>query len=610
LFNAVDTTFARLGSDTASQLGRTVRSIATIVDSLRPTIDVTNPALAVRPLARVAQLAATLRHLVTSCAHASVSPAISVVAIRAEHVCDAGELDRDAAADLIHDRANDALLAAAGIEITATSDRETLARLDTANVTVTIANHGAELVRLGSLSVHGAVADTGAGGPVDIAPGSTVVLQRRVTRASALDPWWLGNRAGDRYPGTSWPRDGLIREGAPQTLLAPAEAIPEEIRRASDVSFLFEIDDATITGSIGPVVYRFADASVGVQYRQLAGAPEVTVRFARNLEWFPTSKPVNRVLRVKVKSNADHRVVLGIGKAAEPGIIVDAIPKELTLEPHEQRELLVPLRGRIAEQKREQFLLWGVTAQMATYQFGVQMIARDYLEPTRVLRPSGVFLQGVNIAVPQNLTVFYVPEGVDDIRSTLSQVGVFARELDPDVLLTADLSHVTTIVLAPHIVERFPEIAAQARRLMDFVNRGGTLVVQRGGDTTLTSKLLPYPVSNSRPAQAVLQNDAAVKVLDPSSRLTTWPNRITSKDWNGWVTVRAESVPSTADPRYRRVIETHDPGQPANSNAILVAHIGKGTLIYTSLTFDQQLAGDVPGALRIFVNLLSAGLPR
>jgi LmbE family N-acetylglucosaminyl deacetylase len=610
LFNAVDTSFARIARGASPELSQTIERIAAVADSVRLMIDVTHPAAAVAPLARLAQLAATLRHQVASCAHVNISPAISVVAIRAERVCDAGELDRDAAADLIHDRASDALLAAAGVEISAIADRELLARLDTATVTVTIANHGAQLIRLGALSIHGAIADTAAPRALDIAPNGVVTLQRRVVRAMSLDPWWLGGRRfSDRYPDMSWPRDGLLREGAPRSLLISAQAIPEEIRRASDVSYLLEIGEATITGSIGPALYRHSDPLVGTQYRQLAGVPAMTISFARNLEWFPISKPVNRVLRVKAKSNADHPLLVGLGKAADPGINVDRVPKELNLEPHQQHEILVPLRGNITKQQRGQFLLWAATRD-TTYQFGVQEIGRDYLEPTRVLRPAGAFMQGVDVTVPANLTVLYVPEGVDDIRSTLTQVGAFAREVSPDVLLTADLTNVSTIVLAPHIVERFPEIGAQAAHLLDFVRGGGTVVIQRGGDTTLASKLLPFPVSNSTPAQAVLETDAPVKVLDPQSRLLTWPNRIATKDWNGWVTARAESVPTVADPRYQRVIETHDPEQPANSNAILVAHIGKGTLIYTSLTFDQQLAGGVPGALRVFVNLLSAGLAR
>ena len=610
-FDAVDTSFVRIGGDSTSERAQTVRRIAALVDSVRATLDVRNPVAAVRPLSRIAQLAGSLRRLVASCAHASMSPAISVAAIRAEHTCDAGELDRDAAADLVRDRANDALLAAAGVEIVATSDRETLARRDTANVTVQITNHGAETVRLGSLSVHGAILDTVPPRSVDILPGATVAVRQHVIRARGLDPWWLGGqRVGDRYPPALWPRDGLIRDGAPESLLALAEVIPEEIRRASDVSYLLEIADATITGSVGPVLYRYADPMVGVQQRQLSGVPEVTIRFARDLEWFATNRPVNRVLRVKVKSNSDHPVTLGIGKAAEAGINVSGIPKEMKLEPHEQRELLVPLRGTISGNQREQFLVWGVTPQSVTYQYGIKSVERDYVEPVSVLKPTGVWLQGVDITVPPNLTVFYVPEGVDDIRSVLTQVGAFARELSPDVLLTADLKNVSTIVLAPNIVERFPEVGAQANRLMDFVTAGGTLIIQRGGDTTLASKLLPFPVSNAVPAQAVLEIDAPVKMLNPQSRLMTWPNRITARDWEGWVVSRAPSIPTTADARYQRLIETHDPKQPANNNGILVAKIGKGTLIYTSLTFDQQLAGGVPGALRIFTNLLSAGLPR
>lgn len=608
LFTAVDTSFARIGAG-SPELAASVARIASLADSLRAVIDVVHPSTALRPLADLATRSAQLRRLVPSCAHASMLASVSVVFARSGHVCDAGELDRDAAADLIRERATAALLTAAGVEISATADRELVAQLDTANVTITVTNHGTEAVRLAALSVHRAVADTPSAQAL-IQPASTLTLARRVERIPSVDAWWVGNRANDRYPGLLWPRDGVRRAGAPETSLSPAEAVPEDLRRATDVSLLLEIAGAEVTTSIGPVLYRYTDPFVGVQYRQLSGVPEVTIRFARNLEWVPISKPLNRVMRVKVESYSDHPLVLGLGKAAEPGIIVDAIPKEVRLEPHERRELLLPVRGHIAGQVQEQFLFWAVTPQIVTYQFGFQPVNRDYLEAARIPRATGVFLQGVDVNVPPNLTVFYVPEGVDDIRSVLTQVGVTARELSPEVLLTADLSHITTIVLAPHIVERFPEVGAQANRLIEFVRNGGTLVIQRGADTTLASKLLPFPVSLSKPAEAVLHAGAPVKAIDPHARVLTWPNRITSKDWDTWPLPRAESMPTNADPRYQRVIETHDPDQPENRNAILIAHVGKGTIVYTSLTFDQQIAGSSTGALRLFVNLLSAGLAR
>jgi LmbE family N-acetylglucosaminyl deacetylase len=609
LFDAVDTSFARLTVGATPGVDSTARRIVRVADSLRSATGLMDARGAVRPLAEIAQLASALRRDVASCAHISMSAAISVVAPLRGFVCDAAELDRDAAADLIRERANDALLAAAGIELSATADRELLARLDTATVTVTIRNHGTTPVTVGALSVHRAIQDSATFARYFVAPGATVTVKRRVEGIPSADPWWIGNREGERYPPMLWSRDGLNRAGAPESALAPAVAVPEDLRRATDVSFLLEVADAPIITSIGPVLYRHADPFAGVQSRQLAGVPEVTLRFARNLEWIPTKKPLDRVMRVKVESYSDHSLVLGLGKAAEKGIIVDAIPKEVRLAPHEHRELLLPIRGRIDKQARQQFLFWALTEQVRTYQMGYQPVERDYLEPARIPRATGAFLQGVDITVPAGLTVFYVPEGVDDIRSTLTQIGVTAREIAPEVLLTAELSQVSTIVLAHHAVERFPEIAAQANRLLDFVRKGGTLVVQRGGDTTLASGLLPFPVSFSRPAQSVQRPDAPVRPVAPRSRLLSWPNRIVASDWETWPLGRADAVPTTADPRYQRVIEVHDPGQPENRNAILVAKVGKGTIVYTSLKFDQQIAGGSTGALRLFVNLLSAGLP-
>jgi LmbE family N-acetylglucosaminyl deacetylase len=609
LFYAVDTSFARLGAG-SPEIAAAVARMRAIADSLRPIVDLMNADSAVRPLSELAALAGRFRRLVSSCNHASSLASMSVVFIHSKHVCDQAEMDRDAAADLIRERATAAVFAAAGIEITATADRELLARLDTATVTVKITNHGVIPVRLAALSVHRAVADSVPFQPIVVAPDSSVSLVRRVERIPSADPWWIGRRSNERYPEVLWPRDGVNRAGAPPTSLAPAQAIPEDLHRATDVSLLLDIDGAEVVTSIGPVLHRHVDPVVGVQNRELSGVPEVTIRFARNLEWLPISKPVNRVMRVKIESYSDHPVVLGLGKAAEPGIIVDAIPKEVRLEPHEQRELLLPIRGRIKDQARQQFLFWGVTPQIVTYQMGYQPVERTYLEPARIPRATGAFLQGVDVTVPRNLTVFYVPEGVDDIRSVLTQVGVTAREISPEVLLTADLTNITTIVLASRAVERFPEIGAQANRLMNFVRRGGTLVIQRGGDTTLASKLLPFPVSLSQPAERVLDANAPVKVIAPTSRVLTWPNRITSRDWDTWILGRADPIPTTADPRYQRVIEVHDRDQPENRNAILIAHVGKGTIVYTSLTFDQQIAGASTGALRLFVNLLSAGLPR
>jgi len=102
--------------------------------------------------------------------------------------------------------------------------------------------------------------------------------------------------------------------------------------------------------------------------------------------------------------------------------------------------------------------------------------------------------------------------------------------------------------------------------------------------------------------------EAPVQVLDATSRLLTWPNRIGADDWREWVQERALYMPSTFDARYRAPLELHDPGEPENRGAILETTLGKGRYIYTTLSLFRQVPAGVPGSMRVLVNLLSAGV--
>jgi hypothetical protein len=104
----------------------------------------------------------------------------------------------------------------------------------------------------------------------------------------------------------------------------------------------------------------------------------------------------------------------------------------------------------------------------------------------------------------------------------------------------------------------------------------------------------------------VTDEKAPVTLLDPGARLMSFPNRITQQDFKGWVQERATYMPTTADPHYQRLFEMHDPGEPPNQNAVLVASIGKGAYVYNTLALFRQLPAGVPGAARLFLNLLAA----
>jgi len=121
--------------------------------------------------------------------------------------------------------------------------------------------------------------------------------------------------------------------------------------------------------------------------------------------------------------------------------------------------------------------------------------------------------------------------------------------------------------------------------------------------------MAPFPMTFTRPAARVTEEDAAVRMLRANSPLLTRPNRIDASDWKGWVQERATYMPTTADSSYMSVLGMNDPGEPENRNALLTAKVGKGTYVFTTLALFRQLPAGVPGAARLFVNLLNAGQP-
>ncbi|MBA3673007.1 MAG: hypothetical protein H0W68_13440 [Gemmatimonadaceae bacterium] len=188
----------------------------------------------------------------------------------------------------------------------------------------------------------------------------------------------------------------------------------------------------------------------------------------------------------------------------------------------------------------------------------------------------------------------------------LTQLGLFVTMMPPESLATADLSRFRTIVVGPRAFAATPALAAQSARLQAFANAGGTVVVQYGQQEMQVPGILPYPLTIARPAERVTDENAPVRVLDPSSPLLAFPNRIEPADFKNWVQERSTYMPTTADPHWQRLLEMHDPGEPPNENALLVAPVGKGAYVYVTLALFRQLPAGIPGPARLFLNLLSA----
>jgi hypothetical protein len=194
----------------------------------------------------------------------------------------------------------------------------------------------------------------------------------------------------------------------------------------------------------------------------------------------------------------------------------------------------------------------------------------------------------------------------DEIPTVLQQIGMDVTLIPPDKLGSEDLKRYQTIVLGIRAYDTQKQVVENNKRLLDFVEAGGRLVVQYNTAPAdfNSGKLTPYPTTLSRSRVSV--EEAPVAILDPANPIFHSPNEITQKDFDGWVQERGLYFMSQWDSNFIPLLESHDPGESEQKGGLLIAHYGKGTYIYTGYAFFRQLPAGVPGAVRLFVNLIGS----
>jgi hypothetical protein len=202
--------------------------------------------------------------------------------------------------------------------------------------------------------------------------------------------------------------------------------------------------------------------------------------------------------------------------------------------------------------------------------------------------------------------VAYVPGVSDNVAPALADLGVPVTVVPPDEVAQTDLSRFTTVVVGPRAYEASDALTAASDRLLAFARRGGTLVVQYGQYEMTQPGIMPYPITISRPHDRVTVEESPVRLLRPDHPLLREPNRITLEDFDGWIQERSLYMPRTFDSTYVPLVAVQEPGEEERTSALLVAPVGDGIYVYTTLAFFRQLPAGVPGAARLFINLLGA----
>ena len=241
------------------------------------------------------------------------------------------------------------------------------------------------------------------------------------------------------------------------------------------------------------------------------------------------------------------------------------------------------------------------------YSEGYRTVGYPGLPTSNYFTPAIYHTTVVDVQVPARLRVAYIKGTGDEVPTYLFELGVHPTNLDVADLTQTTLAQYDAVILGVRAYAAHPELAGLgSRALLDYASNGGVVLLQymtaRFGDAEA-----PFPISvPGDPTHNVVDEAQPVTLLAPDSPLLTWPNRITSADFDHWIEERGHGFAANWAPQFTPLLEVHDPGQAPQQGGLLVARTGKGLYIYCALALYRQLPEGVPGAYRLFANLISA----
>ena len=492
------------------------------------------------------------------------------------------------------------------------------------NITITVMNRSTARVALEGSRVEGIwneelpSKNPGTGTNIGYNQIATVEFSRPVPAAQAYSqPYWLVK-----------PPSADVYDVEDQTLIGLPDT-PAAVRMRVRLT----VEGAPIE-LVRPVHHRYADRALGERVRPLVVVPAVAVNLPNPVAMFPDSTA--RKVKVSVRANmadaeGELRLELPAGWKAEPRSQTFKIAIS-----GEQREIafqVTPPSGETTAGMRAIAKVGGREISS-----GIQVISYPHIPLQTLFLPSDIKLVRANVKVTAK-KVGYIMGAGDEMPDALRQLGLDVTLLSQSDLEQGDLGRFDAIVAGVRAYHVRADVRANQPRLMEYVKNGGTYIVQyQTGDSPdpnaprnppqgqpqpeqqpqpppqfgppavpVTTNLGPYPfVVPGGNKYRVTVEEAPMVFPHPDSPLLQYPNHINPKDFEGWVQERGLYFAVKWDPHYQAVLSSHDPGEQAMEGGELWTRYGKGVYIFTSYAWFRQLPAGVPGAYRLFANMLSA----
>jgi len=500
-------------------------------------------------------------------------------------------------------------------------------------------------VQVGSVTIEGIASALDAkGGALAYNELRNFTAEITVPRQQPLSqPYWLREpRQGDTYIVPNQLEIGLAEN-------SPLFEAKFQVR--------VDTEDFEITR---PVVYRYIERAQGELTRPVIVEPPVALEWSESALLFPngSAKKVELQLRSNI-AGATGPVRI----QAPAGWHVTPASEQFRLAMSDEESSLA-LQLTPPSQDAQEFLGASATVGDQNIAVGMETISYPHIPPQVLFPPAKTKLVRSDIRLLAK-TIGYVMGAGDEVPGALRQLGAEVTLLGPEELARGNLTRFDAIVTGVRAYNTRPDLRANEERLLDYARNGGTVVVQynvpegggpggnapgaapapgRGGpNAAATDSEAPRgnappanaqaadggPAPNNAPApeavsesptlahlgpyllttgrDRVTMEDAPVQLPNPMSPLLHKPNQITARDFEGWVQERGLNFASKWDPHYQSLFETHDPGEKPLLGGTLYTRYGKGAYVFTAVSWFRQLPAGVPGAFRIFANLLSAG---
>ncbi len=514
-----------------------------------------------------------------------------------------GRAEADFLLGLKEDDFSDALVRAAEVDVDPLASRETVVAGDSIDVQVRTFVPASSNVAIGKANLNTPagwsaepVANDGqgqGGGFVNRRETPTNLVSYRVrvsADAQPTQPYYLKQpRSGDVY---KW------SETDPKALPFDPPLV------SASVPLTIGGVDVMVTK---PVQFRYADDVRGELRRDVNVVPRLAVGLDESLLVVPLGTTPNQQKLVVRATSFSSQAVTGTLRLRLPqGWTSTPAEAPFTLRANGDQTSAPFVVTAPARRTSGHFEISAqASASSATFSRDVQVIAYPHIQTHRLYWPATTTTHVFDLKVAP-VKVGYIMGSGDLVADAIRRMGVDVTMLDAEMLSTGDLSRFDTIVVGIRASETNPDFVANNGRLIDYMQRGGTMIVLYQQQQYANRMLPPYPATpptNANPRVTV--EDAPVKILVPTHPVFNFPNRITDADFNGWVQERNSYAFTTFDSRYVPLLETADPGEPPVRGAEVYAEVGKGRYVYTSYSWFRQLPAGVPGAYRQFANLIS-----